>query len=85
VEEFESKVKCRICGDIFTKKNARMLSHLRYIRSTGERDNNVRSYKIMKPDVARAFLGCGGVAPASPEPEKFQHLQISAQSEVKAL
>jgi hypothetical protein len=31
------KIKCRICGDTFTKKNSRMLSHLGYIRSTGER------------------------------------------------
>jgi hypothetical protein len=28
VELTENKVKCRICGDIFTKKNGRMLSHL---------------------------------------------------------
>jgi hypothetical protein len=75
------KVKCRICGDTFTKKNSRMLSHLGYIRSTGERDNNVRLYKNMKPDVARAFRGCGGVAPVPPKPAESQHLQGSAQSE----
>jgi hypothetical protein len=79
VEELNNKVKCRIYGDNFTKKNVRMLSHLGYICSTSERDNNVRLCKNMKPDVARAFCGCGGVAPAPLEPAKLQHLQGSAQ------
>jgi hypothetical protein len=61
-------MKCRICGDIFTKKNARMLSHLRYIGSIGKRDNNVRLCKNMKPNVVCAFRGCVGVALAPPEP-----------------
>jgi hypothetical protein len=59
VEELENKVKCQICGDIFTKKNARMLSHLGYIHSTIERDNNMRLCKNMKPDMAHPFCGCG--------------------------
>jgi hypothetical protein len=75
------KVKCRICGDNFTKKNSSMLSHLGYIRNTSERDNNVRLCKNMKPDVACAFCKYSGVAPAPPEPAESQHLQGSVQSE----
>jgi hypothetical protein len=81
VEEPENKVKCRICGDIFTKKNSRMLSHLGYICNTGERNNNVRLCKNMKPDVARVFCRCNNVAPTPLEPIESQHLQGSAQSE----
>jgi hypothetical protein len=77
----DGRVRCRICGDNFTKKNGRMLSHLGYIRSNGERDNNVKLCKNMKPYVLRAFLGCGGVAHAPQEPAKSQHLQGSAESE----
>jgi hypothetical protein len=62
VELTESRVRWLICGDDFTKKNGRMLSHLRYIRSSGERANTVKLCKNMKPDVARAFRGCGGMA-----------------------
>jgi hypothetical protein len=79
VEESENEVKYQICGDIFTKKNARMLSHPRYIYNTSERDNNVRLCKNMKPDMARAFRGCSGVALAPPKPAKSQHLQGSVQ------
>jgi hypothetical protein len=78
VEELENKVKCQICGDIFTKMNARMLSYLGYICSTGMKNNNVRLCKNMKPDVAHAFCGCGGVAPL--EPAESQHFQGSTQS-----
>jgi hypothetical protein len=35
----------------------------------------------MKPDVAHAFQGCSGMAPAPLEPVRLQHLQGSAQSE----
>jgi hypothetical protein len=58
----DSRVRCRICRDDFTKKNGRMLSHLGYICSNGQRDNNVKLCKNMKPDVLCAFRGCGGVA-----------------------
>jgi hypothetical protein len=68
VEDVENKMKCRICGDIFTKKNARMLSFLGYIRSPGKRDNNVRLYKNMKSNVEREFRGFGGMALAPSEP-----------------
>jgi hypothetical protein len=30
-----TKVQCLVCGEDFTKKNSRMLSHLGYIPSTG--------------------------------------------------
>jgi hypothetical protein len=75
------KVKCWICGDSFMKKNSRMLSHLEYIRSTGERDNNIRLCKNMKPDVARVFRECSGVAPTPLELVESQHLQDSTQNE----
>jgi hypothetical protein len=75
------KVQCLVCGEDFTKKNSRMLSHLGYIPSTGARDNNVKLCKNVKPDVLRAFCECGGVAPAPPEPVESQHLQGSAESE----
>jgi hypothetical protein len=68
-------------GDDFTKKNTRMLSHLGYIPSTGTRDNNVKLCKNVKPDVLRAFHGCGGLAPAPPEPAESQHLEGSAENE----
>jgi hypothetical protein len=48
----------------FLQKKCENLSHLGYIRSTGERDNNVGLCKNMKPDVASVFRGCGSVAPA---------------------
>jgi hypothetical protein len=48
VKELENNVKYQICGDIFIKKNERILSHLRYICSTDERDNNVRLCKEHK-------------------------------------
>jgi hypothetical protein len=35
----------------------------------------------VKSDVLRAFRGCGGLAPAPPEPAESQHLQSSAESE----
>jgi hypothetical protein len=76
-----TKVQCPVCGEDFTKKNSRMLSHLGYIPSTGARDSNVKLYKNMKPDVLRAFRECGGVAPIPLEPTKSQHLQGSAESE----
>jgi hypothetical protein len=57
------------------------LSDLGYICSNGERDNNVKLCKNMKLDVARAFCGCGGVAPAPLELAKTQHLQGSAEYE----
>ena len=79
VEELDNKVKCWICRDNFTKKNARMLNHLRYICSTGKKDNNVRLCKNMKPNVAHAFCGCTGVALAPLEPAKLWHLHGSAQ------
>jgi hypothetical protein len=66
--ELENKVTCQICGNSFTKKNCRMLSHLGYIRTNGERDTIVKLCKKMKPNVVRAFQRCGDVAPASPEP-----------------
>jgi hypothetical protein len=56
------KVQCLVCGEDFTKKNLRMLSHLGYIPSTGARDSNVKLCKNVKPDVLRAFRECGGVA-----------------------
>jgi hypothetical protein len=77
----DGRVQCLICRDDFAKKNLRMLSHLGYIPSTGARDNNVRFCKNMKQDVLRAFRGCGGLAPAPPEPPESQHLQGSAERE----
>jgi hypothetical protein len=62
VELIENKVKCRIYGDIFTKRNGRMLSHLGYIRSNGVRENNVKLCKNIKPDMVQAFCGYSGVA-----------------------
>jgi hypothetical protein len=76
-----TKVQCLVCGEDFTKKNSRMLSHLRYIPSTGARDSNVKLCKNVKPNVLRAFRECGGVAPIPPEPAESQHLQGSAESE----
>jgi hypothetical protein len=75
------KVQCLVCGEDFTKKHSRMLSHLGYIPSTGARDNNVKLCKNLKPDVLHAFCECGGVAPALPKPAESQHLQGSAESE----
>jgi hypothetical protein len=63
-----TKVQCLVCGEDFTKKNSRILSHLGYIPSTGARDSNVKLCKNVKPDVLRAFRECGGVAPAPPKP-----------------
>jgi hypothetical protein len=77
----DGRVQCLICGDHFTKKNLRMLSHLGYIPSTGIRDNNVKLCKNMKPDMLRAFHGSGGLAPTLPESTESQHLQGSAESE----
>jgi hypothetical protein len=74
-------VQCLVCGEDFTKKNSRMLSHLGYIPSTSARDSNVKLCKNMKPDVLRAFRECGGVAPTPSEPAESQHLQGSAESE----
>jgi hypothetical protein len=76
-----TKVQCLVCGEDFTKKNSRMLSHLGYIPSTGARDSNVKFCKNVKPDVLRAFRECGGVAPTPSEPVESQHLQGSAESE----
>jgi hypothetical protein len=76
-----TKVQCLVCGEDFTKKNSRMLSHLGYIPSTGARDSNVKLCKNVKPDVLRAFRGCGGLAPTPSEPTESQHLQGSAESE----
>jgi hypothetical protein len=76
-----TKVQCLVCGEDFTKKNSRMLSHLGYIPSTGVRDSNVKLCKNVKPDVLRAFRECGSVAPTPPEPAESQHLQGSAESE----
>jgi hypothetical protein len=76
-----SKVQCLVCGEDFTKKNSRMLSHLGYIPSTGARDSNVKLCNNVKPDVLRAFRECGGIAPAPPEPTELQHLQGSAENE----
>jgi hypothetical protein len=75
------RVQCLVYGEDFSKKNLRMLSHLRYIPSTGTRDNNVKLCKNMKPDILRAFHGCGGLAHAPLEPAESQHLQGSAESE----
>jgi hypothetical protein len=58
-----------------------MLSHLGYIPSTGARDSNVKLCKNLKPDVLRAFRGCGGLAPTPLQPVESQHLQGSAESE----
>ena len=76
-----AKVQCLICGEDFVKKNSRMLSHLGYVPKTRPRDNNVRLYKNMKPDVLHAFHGCGGIAPDLPKPAESHHLQDSAESE----
>jgi hypothetical protein len=76
-----TKVQCLVCGEDFTKKNSRMLSHLGYIPSTGARDSNVKLCKNVKPNVLRAFRECGGVAPIPPEPAESQHLQGSVESE----
>jgi hypothetical protein len=77
----DDRMQCLICGDAFTKKNSRILSHLGYIPSSGARDNNVKLCKNMKPDVLHAFRGCGGLTPAPPELAESQHLQGSAESE----
>jgi hypothetical protein len=58
-----TKMQYLVCGEDFTKKNLRMLSHLGYIPSTGVRDSNVKLCKNVKPNVLRAFRECGGVAP----------------------
>jgi hypothetical protein len=76
-----TKVQCLVCGEDFTKKNSRMLSHLGYIPSIGARDSNVKLCKNVKPDVLCAFHECGGVAPTPPEPAESQHLQGSVESE----
>jgi hypothetical protein len=81
VDELENKVTCRICETYSQRKNGRMLSHLGYIRSNGERNTKVKLYKNMKPVVACAFQGCYGVAPAPLEPGKLQHLQGRPQRE----
>jgi hypothetical protein len=70
-----------VCGEDFTKKNSRMLSHLGYIPSTDARDSNVKLCKNVKLNVLRAFRDCGGVAPTPPEPAESQHLQGSMESE----
>ena len=57
-----------------------MLSHLGYILDTGVRDINVKLCKNVKPDVLRAFRGCGDIAPGLPQPAESQHLQGSAES-----
>jgi hypothetical protein len=74
-------VQCLVCGEDFTKKNSRMLSHLGYIPSTGARDSNVKFCKYVKPDVLRVFRECGGVAFIPPEPAESQQFQGSAESE----
>jgi hypothetical protein len=61
----DGRAQCLICGDAFTKKNTRILSHLGYIPSSGARDNNVKLCKNMKLDVLHVFHGCGGLAPSS--------------------
>jgi hypothetical protein len=76
-----TKVQCLVCGEDFTKKNSRMLSHLGYIPSTGARDSNVKLYKNVKPNVLCAFRECGDVVPTPPELAELQHLQGSAESE----
>jgi hypothetical protein len=75
-----TKVQCLVCGEDFTKKNSRMLSHLGFIPSTGARDSNVKLCKNVKPNVLRVFHGCGDVASTPPEPAESQHLQGSAES-----
>ena len=74
-------VQCLVCGEDFAEKNSRMLSHLRYIPSTGTRDSHVKLCKNVKPDMLRAFCECGGIAPILLEPTESQHLQGSAESE----
>jgi hypothetical protein len=81
MDELENKVICQICGDSFTKKNGIMLSHLGYIHTNGERDTNVKLCKNMKPYVAHAFRGCGGVIPAPLELAELHQFQGSVQSE----
>jgi hypothetical protein len=76
-----TKVQCLVCGEDFTKKNSRMLSHLGYIPSTGIRDSNIQLCKNVKPDVLHTFRECGIIALAPPEPTEPQHLQGSAESE----
>jgi hypothetical protein len=71
-----TKVQCLVCGEDFTKKNSRMLSHLGYIPSTGARDNNVKLCKNVKPDVLSAFRECGGVAPTPSEPAVLRNCNI---------
>jgi hypothetical protein len=75
-----TKVQCLVCGEDFTKKNSRMLSHLGYIPSTGAQDSNVKLCKNVKPYVLHAFRECGGVAPTPPEPAESQHLQGKASN-----
>jgi hypothetical protein len=74
-------MQCLVCGEDFTKKNSRMLSHVGYIRSTCARDSNIKLCNNVKPDLLCAFCECGGVAPAPPEPVESQHLQGSMESE----
>lgn len=59
----KNNVTCWVYGDSFTKKNGKMLSHLGYIHSNGERDTNIKFYKNMKSNVVHAFQGCDNVAP----------------------
>jgi hypothetical protein len=75
------RMQCLVCEEDFSKKNLRMLSHLGYIPSIGARDSNVKLCKNVKPDVLRAFCGCGSLAPTPSEPTESQHLQGSAESE----
>jgi hypothetical protein len=51
-----------------------MLSHLGYICSIGERDNNVRFYKNMKLDMVCVLCGWGDMAPVPLELAESQHL-----------
>ena len=76
-----AKVQCLIYREDFAKKNSRMLSYLGYIPSTSARDNNIKLYRNTKPDVFRAFCGCGSKAPGLPQVADLQHLQGSTESE----
>jgi hypothetical protein len=62
VDEPNNKVTCQICGDSFIKKDVRMLSQLGYANRNGQGVTSIKPCKNMKPKVARAFQGCGGMA-----------------------
>ena len=81
----DSKVQCRLCKVVMTKKPCRMFSHLGYSDPNGVRDTRVRNCPRLTTVVHVAFLRCEGIFPKSvvtdnvdgnPAPMDFQKLLI---------